>query len=60
MTKEQVRRALVYGIQKGYKHTGELTDRDIDIAIGRIFRCKCGHETSDSYGFSVHLDCCNG
>lgn len=26
MTKEQVRKALVYGIQKGYKHTGQLTD----------------------------------
>lgn len=33
MTKEQVRKALVYGIQKGYKHTGQLTDDDIDIAL---------------------------
>lgn len=33
MTKEQVRKALVYGIKKGYKHTGELTDEDIDNAL---------------------------
>lgn len=33
MTKDQVRKALFYGIQKGYKHTGELTDDDIDIAL---------------------------
>lgn len=33
MTKEQVRKALVYGIKKGYKHTGELTDEDIDSAL---------------------------
>lgn len=33
MTKEQVRKALVYGIKKGYKHTGELTDEDVDCAL---------------------------
>jgi lipoate-protein ligase A len=33
MTKEQVRKALVYGIKKGYKHTGELTDEDVDSAL---------------------------
>lgn len=33
MTKEQVRKALVYGIKKGYKHTGELTDEDVDNAL---------------------------
>lgn len=33
MTKEQVRKALVYGIKKGYKHTGELTDDDVDCAL---------------------------
>lgn len=33
MTKEQVRKVLVYGLQKGYKHTGELTDSDVDAAI---------------------------
>ena len=40
MTKEQVRKALVYGLKKGYKHTGELTDADVDIAIG----LKCEHD----------------
>mgnify|MGYP006921472211 CR=1 FL=1 len=40
MTKEQVRKALVYGLQKGYKHTGELTDADVDTAIG----LKCQHD----------------
>lgn len=33
MTKEQVRKALVYGIKKGYKHTGELTDEDVSCAL---------------------------
>lgn len=25
-----------------------------------IFKCKCGYETSDSIGWCVHADCCNG
>ena len=25
-----------------------------------IFKCKCGYETSDSVGWCVHADCCNG
>jgi hypothetical protein len=33
MTKEQVRKVLVYGIKKGYKHTGELTDEEVDSII---------------------------
>lgn len=33
MTKEQVRKVLVYGIQKGYKHTGQLTDGEVDEII---------------------------
>lgn len=33
MTKEQVKKALVYGIQKGYTSTGQLTDEDVDTAI---------------------------
>lgn len=32
MTKEEVRKCLVYGIKKGYKHTGQLTDEDVEIA----------------------------
>ena len=33
MTKEQVRKVLVYGIGKGYKHTGQLTDEEVDAVI---------------------------
>jgi hypothetical protein len=33
MTREDVRKALVYGIRKGYEHTGELTDEDVEDAI---------------------------
>jgi uncharacterized phage protein (TIGR01671 family) len=33
MTKEQVRKALVYAIKKGYESTSQLTDADIDIAL---------------------------
>lgn len=35
MTKEQVKRVLVYGIQKGYKHTGQFTDKEIDKIINK-------------------------
>lgn len=69
MTKEQVRKALVYGLQKGYKHTGELTDSDVDTAIG--LKCehdftyfkhkpgvcsKCGETTEPIEEFEVHED----
>ncbi len=33
LTKEQVRKVLVYGIQKGYKDTGQLTDEEVDNII---------------------------
>lgn len=33
MTKDEVRKALVYGIRKGYDHTGQLTDEDVDKAL---------------------------
>jgi hypothetical protein len=33
MTKAQVRAALVLGIQKGYSHTGQIPDADIDRII---------------------------
>lgn len=33
LTKEQVRKILVYGIKKGYEHTGQLTDEDVDNAL---------------------------
>ncbi len=33
MTKEQVRKVLVYGIQKGYDNTGQLTDEEVDNVL---------------------------
>lgn len=33
MTKEQVRQVLVYGIRKGYTHTGQLTDEEVDSVL---------------------------
>jgi hypothetical protein len=33
MTKEQVRKVLVYGIQKGYKSTAELKDEEVDEVL---------------------------
>lgn len=33
MTKDQVRKVLVYGIQKGYSDTGQLTDEEVDEVI---------------------------
>lgn len=33
MTKEQVKKVLLYGINKGYKHTGEFTDEEVDAVI---------------------------
>lgn len=33
MTKEEVRKALTYGLKKGYTSTKELTDEDIEIAL---------------------------
>lgn len=35
MTKDQVRKCLIYGIQKGYKSTGELKDEEVDIIINQ-------------------------
>ncbi len=33
MTKEQVRKVLTYGIERGYKSTGQLTDEEVDAVI---------------------------
>jgi hypothetical protein len=33
MTKTQVKRLLEYGIKKGYEHTGEFTDEEVDQII---------------------------
>ena len=30
LTKKQVRKILKYGISKGYRHTGQLTDEEVD------------------------------
>lgn len=34
MSKEQVRKVLKYGINKGYKTTAELTDDEVDKVLG--------------------------
>lgn len=33
MSKEQVRKVLLYGISKGYKTTAELSDKEVDIIL---------------------------
>jgi len=33
MTKEQVRKVLVYGLNKGYDHTGQITDSEIETLL---------------------------
>ena len=33
MTKEQVRKVLKYGLNKGYKHTGQLSDEELDETL---------------------------
>lgn len=33
MTKAQVKKILEYGLSKGYKHTGQLTDGEVDGLI---------------------------
>ncbi len=33
MTKKQVKSVLEYGLEKGYKHTGQLTDEEVDMII---------------------------
>lgn len=35
MTKEDVIKCLKYGIKKGYTHTGQLTDEEIEIIINQ-------------------------
>jgi ribulose bisphosphate carboxylase small subunit len=34
MSKEEVRKVLKYGIDKGYKTTAELKDEDVDKVLG--------------------------
>lgn len=36
MSKEQVRAVLIYGIKKGYKHTGELSDDEVDGVLSSL------------------------
>lgn len=33
MTKEQVKKVLEYGIEKGYTNTGQLTDEEVDSIL---------------------------
>jgi ribulose bisphosphate carboxylase small subunit len=36
MTKIQVKTVLEYGLKKGYKHTGEFTQEEIDEIISKL------------------------
>lgn len=33
MTKEEVKRVLMYGLKQGYTHTGQLSDEEVDKVI---------------------------
>lgn len=33
MTKAQVKKVLQYGLDKGYEHTGQITDDEIDLIL---------------------------
>ena len=35
MTKTQVKEVLYYGLKKGYKHTGQISDEEIDNIINK-------------------------
>lgn len=36
MTKQQVKAVLEYGLKKGYEHTGQLTDDEVDFVLDSI------------------------
>lgn len=36
MTKQQVKAVLEYGLKKGYKHTGQLTDDEVDVVLASV------------------------
>lgn len=36
MTKAQVKAVLEYAVEKGYEHTGQLSDEEIDSVIASI------------------------
>jgi len=59
MTKEQVREVLVYGIKKGYKTTGELSDEEVDLVIGALVELNC-MACGKSCVVSPPEMCCNG
>ena len=33
MTKLQVKKVLEYGLKRGYDHTGQLTDHEVDLIL---------------------------
>lgn len=35
MTKEQVKSVLEYGLSKGYEHTGQLNDEEVDAILNK-------------------------
>lgn len=36
MTKAQVKAVLQYAIEKGYEHTGMLSDQEVDNILGKV------------------------
>jgi hypothetical protein len=36
MTKEQVKTVLHYALGKGYEHTGQLSDEEVDLVIDYV------------------------
>lgn len=37
MTKQEVKKVLEYGLEKGYKHTGQLSDEEVDTIIKKMY-----------------------
>jgi len=36
MTKDQVKKILEYGLSKGYEHTGQFTDEEIESVLREV------------------------
>lgn len=58
MTKVDVQTVLEYGLRKGYVHTGQITDDEIDKLLNQTFVCKgCTHELPNSYSMRTDGYC---
>lgn len=50
MTKEQVRKVLQYGLRRGYKHTGQISDKEVDDLLApKVGEAKPISMTSEKY-----------